>query len=256
MLATFGSGRLYGTRTDVANATPIEFGVLQSVDRDFSFTTKALYGANQFAVFVARAEAKWTLKAKAGIISGLLFNNCFFGQSLTTGQTALAAGEAHTVPASSPFTISPTNQATFKSDEGVTYAGGPGLGLPLTETSTAPSASGTYEPPPAPSTTGVYSFSSSDAGNPVLLNYLYTLTTGEQIALVNELLGTTPYFSGVFRGRDPKTGLYETLVINRMTSSKLTLGSKTSDYAIPEFDMEIMDDGTGNIGIWSFGDVS
>lgn len=253
-LASFGSGRLYGTRTDIPNATPIEFGVLQSCDIDMSFSTKPLNGQNQFAVFVARGTAKWTVKAKAGIISGLLFNNIFFGQSMTTGQVALAAGEVHTVPSTSPYTISPTNQSTFVLDEGVTYVGDPGL--PLTLTSGAPAASAEYEAPAAPSTTGVYTFSSSDAGNKVLLNYQYSSTAGEQIALSNLITGTTPYFSAVFRNRDPKTGLYDTFVINRATSNKLSIGSKTEDYTLPEFDMEIMDDGTGQIGIFSFGDLS
>ncbi len=48
MLSSFGSGRLYATRTDIANSTPLEFGVLQGVDIDLSFTTKAIMGQNQF----------------------------------------------------------------------------------------------------------------------------------------------------------------------------------------------------------------
>src|SRR5579863_7161542 len=135
MLSTFGSGRLYGVRNDQTNQTPTEFAVLQSVDLSFDFTTKPLFGQNQFAVFVARGEAKWTVKAKMGIISGLIFNNIFFGQTLTTGQTALAAGEAHSVPASSPYTIQATS-TTFNTDEGVTYAGNPGV--PLKYTTTTP----------------------------------------------------------------------------------------------------------------------
>jgi hypothetical protein len=253
-LASFGTGVLFGTNTSIANSTPIEFGVLQSVDLDFGFTTKPLFGLNQFAVFIARGEAKWTLKAKAAIISGDLFNSIFFSQTLTTGGTQLAAHEAHSVPASTPFTISPTNQATFAGDEGVTYSGVPGL--PLTATTAAPGAIGLYLPPANPSTTGVYAFNSSDAGASVLLNYLYTVTTGQHISLSNVILGSTPFFNAVLRERDPKTGLYNTLVLNRLTASKLSAGTKTSDYEMPDFEMEVMDDGTGNIGTWTFGDLS
>ena len=103
-LASFGSGVLYGTNTSTANSTPIEFGILQSVDFSFSFTTKPLFGLNQFAVFIARGEAKWTVKAKSAIISGDLFNSIFLNQTLTSGGTQLAAHEQHTVPASTPFT--------------------------------------------------------------------------------------------------------------------------------------------------------
>ena len=253
-MLNFGAGALFGTRNDITGQTPVRFGALQDITSDLQFSEKPLTGTNQFPILIGRGEAKWAIKAKAAVISAKLFNSIFFGQSLTTGQIAAAVDEAHTVPSSSPYTISPTNQATFAGDQGVTYAGP--LGLNLSATSIAPSASAQYEPPAAPSTNGVYTFSSSDAGNTVLLDYLYTLTTGEQISIANLALGTTPTFGCVFRNRDPNSGLYTTLKINKATCSKLSFGSKTSDWAIPEFDISIMDDGTGNIGTLSFGDVS
>ena len=59
-------------------------------------------------------------------------NAMFFGQTLATGGTQLAANETHTVPASTPFTISPTNQASFAGDEGVQYVTLPPQPLTLT----------------------------------------------------------------------------------------------------------------------------
>ena len=249
-LASYGAGRLYGQNTDVASATPIEFGVLQSVDLSFSFTTKPLFGQNQFAVFVARGEAKWTLNAKTGIMSGRLVNDIFLGQTLAAGQTALSAAEAHSIPTMSTYTVSitPPNSGTFVLDEGVIYAA---TGLPLQKVASGPTT-GQY------SLSGsTYTFAAADEGLGVLISYTYTFTTaGQSVAITNQLLGTTPFFSGVFRNRDPRSGLFNTLVINRMTSSKLAIGSKTSDYSVSEFDAEIMDDGTGNIGTMSFGDLS
>ncbi|MEI9917086.1 MAG: hypothetical protein WDN29_16285 [Methylovirgula sp.] len=103
--------------------------------------------------------------------------------------------------------------------------------------------------------TGVYTFAAADASAAVNISYMYTTATaGQKIVITNQLLGTTPTFASVFRNRDPKTGLFETLVLNKVTSSKLSLQSKTSDWEIPSFDMQVMDDGTGNIGTWSFGD--
>ena len=78
-LANFGAGRLYGTRQDIANGTPLEFAVLQGCDFDFSFTTKPIYGTNQYALFVARGEGKLTMKAKSGVMSGQLISSIFFG---------------------------------------------------------------------------------------------------------------------------------------------------------------------------------
>lgn len=251
-LASYGAGRLYGTRQDVTGGTPLEFGALQGCDLDFSFTTKAIYGTDQFALFIARGEAKATLKAKSATMSGLLVSSIFWGISPTAGQTALAAAESHSVPATSPYTvtIAPPNSGTFAADEGVAYANG---NMPLTLVASSPSQ-GEYSVNPE---TGVYTFAAADEGVAILISYTYTCSTpGQKIAITNQELGTTPYFSGVFRGRDPRSGLFQTTVINRMTSSKLALSSKTSDYSIPEFDAEVMDDGTGNIGTMSFGDAS
>jgi hypothetical protein len=250
MLPAFGSGILIGWRTDITGVTPVPFASLQSVSRDFSFTEKPLMGQNQNAIFIARGGAKHTIKAKTATLSAKLFNAIFFGGTVTTGGTALAQNEAHTVPTSSPFTVAAT-VTTFTKDAGVTYAGYP-PGLPLTAETSSPAAIAQY----LASTTGTYTFSSSDAGANLLFNYLYSVTTGETIALTNQLLGTTPTFSGVFSNRDPASGKWETLVVNRMTSTKLSLGSKLEDWDIPEFDMSIFDDGTGNIGTWSFGDLS
>jgi len=253
-MLNFGAGALFGTRNDITGQTPVRFGALQDITADLSFSDKPLLGTNQFPILVARGEAKWSIKAKAAVISAKLFNSIFFGQALTTGQIAAAVDEVHVVPSSSPYTVSPTNQSTFAGDQGVTYAGP--LGLNLATMTTAPSASAQYQPPAAPSTTGVYTFSASDAGNSVALDYLYTLTTGEQIAIANLALGSTPTFGCVFRNRDPQSGLYTTLKINKATCTKLSFGSKTSDWTVPEFDISIMDDGTGNIATLSTGDVS
>jgi hypothetical protein len=249
-LPNFGAGRLYGTRQDVANSTPLEFAVLQGCDFDFSFTTKPLYGTDQVAVFIARGEAKFTMKAKSAVMSGLLISSIFWGIAPTAGQLAVQAAEAHAVPAISPYTVTPTppNSGTFAGDLGVSYANG---GAPLELVSSSP-AQGQYS-----QAAGVYTFAAADEGAAVVISYTYSLSaTGQKIALTNQELGTTPFFSGVFRGRDPRSGLYNTLSVNRMTSSKLALSSKTSDYSVPEFDAEIMDDGTGNIGTMSFGDLS
>ena len=75
----FGSGVLLGTRTDVANATPVNFGLVQEVQLDLQFTAKELYGQYQFPVAIARGQGKATGKAKMAQISGLAFNNLFFG---------------------------------------------------------------------------------------------------------------------------------------------------------------------------------
>src|ERR1700744_4204547 len=119
---SFGSGVLLGPRPDVANATPVNFGLVQEVQLDLQFTAKELYGQFQFPVAIARGQGKATGKAKMAQISGLAFNNLFFGSALTGGQLATAFGETGTVPGSAAFTITVANSAAWQDDYGVVYA--------------------------------------------------------------------------------------------------------------------------------------
>ena len=57
---SFGSGKLFGCRTDVANATPVQFGVLQDVSVEFSATLKELYGGSRTACRSRRKSRSWS----------------------------------------------------------------------------------------------------------------------------------------------------------------------------------------------------
>ncbi|MGH6974245.1 MAG: hypothetical protein ACRED6_06425 [Stellaceae bacterium] len=83
---------------------------------------------------------------------------------LGSGQLATSYGEAGTVPASSPYTVSAANAATFADDYGVVYAA---TGLPLAKVAAGPAA-GQYS-----ESAGIYTFASADAGKAVLLSYTY-----------------------------------------------------------------------------------
>ncbi len=121
---TFGSGTLWGVRTDIANATPVRFGALQEVSLEFSATNKTLYGQYQFPLAVARGTGKITGKAKFGQISGSLYAGLFFGITPATGQSTTSNNEAATVPSQASLTTSATTSAgsavlTFTSTTGV-----------------------------------------------------------------------------------------------------------------------------------------
>ena len=72
---SFGSGVLLGTRTDIANATPVNFGLVQEVTIDETATIKELTGQFQRPVAIARGTIKTTGKAKVARISGMAFAN-------------------------------------------------------------------------------------------------------------------------------------------------------------------------------------
>jgi len=72
---SFGSGVLIGTRTDIANATPVNFGLVQGVTIEETATVKELTGQFQRPVAIARGTIKTTGKAKVARISGIAFRN-------------------------------------------------------------------------------------------------------------------------------------------------------------------------------------
>jgi uncharacterized protein YaiE (UPF0345 family) len=245
----FGSGVLLGQRTDIANATPVNFGLVQEVQLDLSFDLKQLYGQYQFPVALGRGKGKLSGKAKMARISGLAFSSLFFGQAVSTGELLTAFGEAHSVPSSSSYTVTVTNAATYVDDYGVVYAA---TGLPLTRVTTV-SAAGQYSVNTA---TGVYTFYSGDASAAVLLSYTYTVTTAgtQQLTVSNQLMGVTPTFQAQlytsFQGLPLNAKLYNCV------SAKLGLATKLDDFMVPELDFDIFANAAGNVMNLSFGEAS
>jgi hypothetical protein len=243
---SFGSGILLGTRTDIANATPVNFGLVQEVTIEESATVKEIYGQYQYPLVSARGTIKTTGKAKVARISGLAFANLFYGITPVTGQLATSFAEAGTIPSASPYTVTVANSSTFADDEGVVYAA---TGLPLTKVSSAPST-GQYS-----ESAGVYTFSSADASKAVLTSYTYTLSgTGQKLTVTNPLLGATPTFQALFY--TTFQGQPVSLKLNNCVSNKLTLQTKLEDFTMPEFDFSCFADSSGNVMTWSFGEVS
>lgn len=244
----FGSGTLFGRRTDVANPTPVKFGVLQDVSVEFSATKKELFGENKFPVAVASGTSKIECKAKFGKISGRAFADLFFGETLSTGRKALANGEASAVPAATPFTVTVANAAAFVADLGVAVAA---TGIPLVRVASAP-AMGQYS---VDEETGVYTFAEADAGTAVAVSYRYSVAdSGQQFTITNQPLGVQPVFEAILEEKYNAGRMV--LVLNACSSSKLSLPSKQEDFMIPEMDFSAMADAAGIVGSMSFNEVS
>jgi len=157
----FGSGVLIGTPQ---GGSPINFGLAQEVTLDVSVTTKALYGQNNFPVAIGSGTRKMTGKAKMARISGQALGALFFGVTPSAGSVVTQFGEAASVPASSPYTYTTANHATFTADQGVVYAGS---ALPLKAVASAP-ATGQYSV-----AAGVYTFAAGDYDASVAISYGY-----------------------------------------------------------------------------------
>ncbi|MCI4680176.1 hypothetical protein K9U39_10970 [Rhodoblastus acidophilus] len=236
----FGSGVLIATPSG-PNATPVQFGSLQDISIDISFSSKQLFGQYQFPIALARGEGKISGKAKFANIDGPLFNNCFFGQSLNPGQKLWAYNEAGAVPSSASYTYSAANAVNFDEDLGVVYAAS---GLALVKVASAP-AVGQYSV-----AGGVYTFNSGDAGKAVLVSYSYTQTSGGSRAVIsNKVMGTAPTFQIDFYQTNPNVaGAQWSLRLYNCVSSKLSIASKMQDFAIPELDFEALANSANAIG--------
>ena len=242
--SVYSTGNLFGIPAG-ANPTPVRFATLQDVHIDASFDLKGLYGGYQFPVEQARGKAKLDIKATTGRIDPALFNQIFFGlPSTSTGEVLSSVDETWAIP-TTPFQVTTTNSATWKTDLGVYDTT---LGKYKTRVSNAPTT-GQYSV-----ALGVYTFAAADVGNNVKISYTYTSgSTGNTITQTNTLLGAgiifglqlVEYYKGSVGGKSM------TLAFPAVQASKLSMPMKLDDFTLPTFDMSAQDDGSGNVFTWS-----
>lgn len=236
---TFGTGQLYSVPTGGGN--PLRIGALQDVSVEFSGDVKQLYGQYQFPLDVARGKTKIEGKIGSGNIDVAAFNTIFFGQTVTgNSEKKQAINEAATVPASSTYTVTVSNGATFALDLGVTLVT---TGQALTQVASSPAA-GQY----SVSSAGVYTFNVAQASAAVLINYLYTATTSNSgtLNLTNQLMGTTPKFQLV--ASQTYNNQTFTMMLYAITTEKLSLPLKQDDYLISEISFSAFADNLNRIG--------
>jgi hypothetical protein len=240
---SFGSGSMWATRTDVANSTPIPFGILQEGSIDITYANKPLYGQYQFPVAVGRGTAKVTGKAKFARIFGRQLNDILFGQSTVVGLLSIAQNEVGTIP-TTPFQVTVANSATFDTDLGVFYSA---TGLPLQKVASAPAA-GQY----SVSGAGVYTFNTADSTKVVLISYSYTGTgaaPNQKVTVANPLLGVQPSFQLMFN--TTYNGSVNVIKMLACVSNKFSLQTKLEDFTIPEIDFDCFCDASNNLMTYS-----
>lgn len=247
---SFGAGVLIATPPG-SNPTPLNIGLLQEVDITSKRTIKALNGQYADAIALGAGTRSTTLKAKMARISGLAMATLLYGVSPSAGGDFMSFAEAHSVPSSSPYTVTvaPPSSGTFKQDQGVVYAL---TGLPLLCVASV-SAAGQY----SVSDDGEYTFDSADGGAAVLISYIYTITatTSQSFVVPNPLIGPTLNLSANLFFTDPTTNKTGLLEVYNMVSSDLTFGTKLEDFTIPEFDATIGANAANNLWKWNFPDT-
>lgn len=261
---SFGSGTLYGRATGNVNATPVQFGTLQDVGIDISFTTKGLFGQYAFARAIGRGQGKITGKASFGQFTAVLFNDLFLNGNTVGGvpgnanaATSLEAGSQR-VAQDEPWTIgsggnhaivvTPHNGTKFVYDLGVCYAAN-GVAFTKTGFQNGPGTYNVVEDGTA--NAGAYNFNSTESGVLVLVNYVWNANAqGITIPMTNQRVGVAPEFLIVFR--ESFNGKDATIILNSCISSKLSLATKIEDFTIPSFDFEAKADASNNVGSISF----
>jgi hypothetical protein len=240
----FNSGYAFQIDGDT-NPTPSQIKILQSSSLDMKATTKELFGQNIFPVAVGRSQIKVDGKLKFADYQPRMIRD-FVGAPnnslMAAGQTVTANNEAHSVPASSVYTVTVTNSATFGIDLGVTYAA---TGIPLTNVATL-TAAGQYT-----YAAGVYTFYSADASAAVLFSYSYTVSTsGSTVTISNTAAGAANSFQTMmgasYNGLETNFLLYACI-----PSSLKLLDTKIGDFSMPELDYSAVVNAAGNLGIIS-----
>jgi len=221
-----------------SNPTPIQFGILQDLSFDISYTEKELRGSKMFAFDKARSGGKITGKAKIGNINGAIYTNLISGATQSTGSKIVVPSETAVVP-TTPFIITVANGATFDTDLGVIDNT---TGLSLVRVAAAPTT-GQYA---VNTTTGAYTFAAADVGHSMIFTYTYTAAAvGKTVSITNTLMGAAPTFL-LICGNTYKNK-YNGMKIYAATSNKLAIGMKAEDYTAWDIDISAMDDGTGKV---------
>lgn len=243
----FGAGNMYVTQlidafgNVPAVATPYPLLVMQEAAIDDTSQIKKLFGQNQRAFAVARGETTTTLKVKNARVLLNVWNAIYFGQTMTAGLLTGFTDSIGTAVPSTPFqiTVVPPSSGVFTADQGVLEGT---TGNPLQKVASAP-ITGQYSQAGA-----VYTFAAADVGFIRYINYQYstsTAVTGNKITVRNLAMGAAP----TFRAR--LTVLYQGKNVHvdcrSCVATKFTLPFKNTDFAVPELDFELQDDGAGNV---------
>lgn len=222
---------------------------LQDFSMDIDVAVKELRGQFQWPDDTADADRKGTFKAGVGRSDIDLLNQVVFGEpSIGAGGYEINVNEVHTIPASSPFTITPTNAAMFAGDEGVIYQSGSAaqLGQKLLNNGAAYPSTGQYI---YNSGSGVYTFAAADAGLQVKISYLSTVSTGRKLTVTNHTQGWGPgleiYASNPYQELTAGIPNYVHLYACKITKTGEPL--KRADYMIAPLEGEFFADASGNV---------
>jgi hypothetical protein len=217
---------------------------LQDFSMDIDATLKELRGQFQWPDDVATSDRKLSWKSGFGRFDIDAYNQLVFAEAtIATGGNDVNVNETDTIPATSPYTITVTNSATFSGDEGVIYKTGPNAGQKLQLiTGGGTPASGQYK-----FSSGVYTFAAADTGLQVNISYISTSVTGRTLTVENHAQGYGPsleiYASNPYQ--ELTAGVPNNVHLYSAKVTKLGLPLKRADYLITSIEGEAYANSSG-----------
>lgn len=237
--AAFGPGILIATRTDITTPLAINIGYVQEFSIELAGNTKELYGQNQFPLVAARSTIKATGKFKAAEVSGLAWNNAFFGQQTPTAGNGFTSGgyswnidSTYTIGSTTALATTVTNSSLFDADLGVWYST---AGLPFQRVAGGSEAAGKYSV-----AAGVYTFAAADTAKGIKITYTTTTSSGQSLIITNQPIGFTPTFQlDYYTSLNQPTAQPFAVRLYQAIASKLGMAFKLEDFAMPEFEFSL-----------------
>ena len=225
------------------NPTPSQMLTVQSFKFDVKVTLVPLKGQNQFPDDVAPGDKEGTGSFAMGNNQLLQENNLLYADAVTSGVSQIA-NQAPTAIPTTPYQITVTNSAHFKTDLGVRNSA---TGALFTKVASSPSA-GQYS---VNTGTGVYTFSSADnvSGISVIISYAWTdSTVGNTLTVNNQLMGYGPIVElWVNQTYQTNAGNPNGLHLFQVRIGSQKKDVKRDGYLIPEYDFQAYPNAAGNV---------
>lgn len=235
----FDVGYLFGVPANSTDLTPIKFGDLKDISIDV--TSEFHYPSSQLQWKPNAANRLKIIKgrAKVGIIDGRILAELFFGKDLTSGGKFVQRDESRVVPDTTfQVTAVPPTGGTFVQDLGVQDGT---TGLPMTKM-TGSVSSGKY----SVNSSGLYTFNADMVAKTVVLCYTYSKTSGNYLAISNEIKQNAPSFQVILDNQ--YNGKKTTWILNKCISQRFSLPATVEKFVIPEFEFEAIADLSSNVG--------
>lgn len=249
---TFGAGRVFMI-PNATNPTPVRALVPQSQSIDFKRKVESLFGEKQLPVEVGAGEMEVSGKVEFAKTNARVLSDIMFGVGFSTGSYFEADKEAGTVPGSSTYVITVANATNFLFDLGVINAA---TGVIYTCVASGSEVAGaSYSVATSGANKGKYTFALGDANGNMLISYTWSVSsTGETIALSNQLQGLTGSFQAVHVL--PWGTQQDMFVFNKCIAGSSGISAKKSGFGSTSLDYHASVDGNDKLGTATFAEAA